>query len=178
MVWTGFLGALVWRRPHREGEGRLLLSEAFISQDLPLACASPPVHAGMGAPRRAGGHALRCLRVPIRTKARIFPADQAWLRGPWHEGCPRPSLRVPSDTGRGVFAGREDGQYEPPVRPAVGVSSTQARTSPRVFESAHRRSRADRKASGVSNRRLAQNPLLHRAVSRAVVIAEEPALPF
>ena len=43
MVWTGFLGPLVWRRPHREGEGRLLFSEAFISQEATLAFAARPV---------------------------------------------------------------------------------------------------------------------------------------
>ena len=58
-----------WRRRHRESEGRFLLREAFMSEEATLAFPAPPVRFGLGVQRKAQGRPLRCLRVPIRTKA-------------------------------------------------------------------------------------------------------------
>ena len=57
----------------------------------------------------------------------IFPADQARLTRRWHEPCPRPSRRVPSDTGCRLFASVKGGQPDGPLRPAAGVGPTHAR---------------------------------------------------
>jgi hypothetical protein len=57
------------RRAYREGKGHFLLREALMSEEMTLAFTARPVRLIRVCGRRARGHALRCLRVGIRTKA-------------------------------------------------------------------------------------------------------------
>ncbi len=131
------------------------------------------LHRGSEGHVRSGACASRSGHRPG-----ISPADRARLTRPWHEPCPRPSRRVPSDTGCGALASPEDGQPESPLRPAAGVGSRRARRHLRRSTGRAGDDRVIAKLPVSPTDGLRRNLRLPRPSSGAGATADVPAHPF
>ncbi len=175
--WT-FSQVRDWRRRHRGSGGERQDNEALFYEGVSHAYPPPPVRAFMGAPRSSGEHALRCLRVLIRTKAGHFSCGSGWVNQASAPFCSSLIAARPFGHWNCSLASVEGGQYETPVRPAAGVSSTRAprhrrRSTGRTGEDEVIAKRPVSPTDG-----LRRNPRLPRPSSGAGATADVPAHPF
>ena len=143
-----------------EGRGTSCSEEPFISQDVPLPSAPPPVRTGLGAQRSSGERALRCLRDPNRAQARHLPCGSGRANPAAAPALSMPIAACPF----GHWVRPLRGRGRRPARwsyPPGGGCGFQARTTGLpAFNLTRRQCGTVRKASGYYDHRLSPESTL------------------